>query len=72
MDATTCQIMAFHVGDRSQESGKELWAKIPLVYRDQAMFHTDQYAVYTGVIPAEQHRAITKNARKTQSHRAVQ
>ena len=31
----------------------------------QATFHTDQYAVYKGVIPAEQHRAITKHARKT-------
>ena len=28
-------------------------------------FHTDQYEVYKGVIPAEQHRAITKQARKT-------
>ena len=65
MDATTRQIIAFHVGDRSGESGKELWAKIPLVYREHAMFHTDQYAVYQGVIPAGQHRAITKNARKT-------
>ena len=36
-----------------------------LVYREQATFHTDQYAVYKGVIPAGQHRAITKNARKT-------
>jgi insertion element IS1 protein InsB len=35
------------------------------VYREQATFHTDQYDVYTGVIPAEQHRAITKKARKT-------
>ena len=44
---------------------KTLWAKIPLVYREQATFHTDQYDVYKGVIPAEQHRAITKKARKT-------
>ena len=65
MDATTRQIIAFHVGDRSGESGKELWANIPTVYREQATFHTDQYAVYTGVIPAAQHRAITKKARKT-------
>ena len=65
MDATTRQIIAFHVGDRRGESGKALWARIPLVYREQAMFHTDQYAVYKGVIPAEQHRAITKKARKT-------
>jgi insertion element IS1 protein InsB len=65
MDATTRQIIAFHVGDRSGESGKALWANIPLVYREQATFHTDQYDVYKGVIPAEQHRAITKHARKT-------
>jgi insertion element IS1 protein InsB len=65
MDATTRQIIAFHVGDRSRESGKELWANIPRVYREQATFHTDQYAVYKGVIPAGQHRAITKQARKT-------
>jgi insertion element IS1 protein InsB len=65
MDAKTRQIIAFHVGDRSRESGKELWANIPTVYREQATFHTDQYEVYKGVIPAEQHRAITKKARKT-------
>jgi len=65
MDATTWQIIAFRVGDRSDKSGKALWATIPLVYREQATFHTDQYAVYQGVIPAAQHRAITKKARKT-------
>ena len=52
-------------GIGSGESGKALWANIPLVYREQATFHTDQYDVYKGVIPAEQHRAITKKARKT-------
>src|SRR5918992_5634443 len=30
MDATTRQIIAFHVGDRSHASGKALWAHIPL------------------------------------------
>ena len=65
MDAATRQIIAFHVGDRRGESGKALWATIPLVSREQATFHTDQYEVYKGVIPAEQHRAITKKARKT-------
>jgi insertion element IS1 protein InsB len=65
MDATTRPILAFHVGDRSRASGKALWANMPMAYREQATFHTDQYAVYTGVIPAGQHRAITKQARKT-------
>lgn len=31
MDAATRQIIAFHVGDRSDKSGKALWANIPLV-----------------------------------------
>src|SRR5713101_5639430 len=65
MDAITRQIIAFHVGDRSRDSAKALWANVPLVYREQATFHTDQYDAYTGVIPAERHRAITKKARKT-------
>jgi insertion element IS1 protein InsB len=65
MDAKTRQSIAFHVGDRSRDSAKELWAKIPWVYREQATFHTDQYDAYRGVIPAERHKAITKQARKT-------
>ena len=65
MDKQTRQIMAFHVGDRSHESAKQLWANLPAVYRAQATFYTDQYAVYTGVIPAAQHKAITKHARTT-------
>ena len=34
-------------------------------YRQHATFYTDQYVVYAGVIPAAQHRAISKLARKT-------
>jgi insertion element IS1 protein InsB len=65
MDAATRQVLAFHVGDRSSQSAMALWEKIPAVYQEQAMFYTDQYAVYTGVIPLTRHRAISKLARKT-------
>ena len=65
MDASTRQVIAFHVGDRSQDSAEQLWANIPAVYREQAIFYTDQYTVSKGVIPPAQHRAITKLARKT-------
>jgi insertion element IS1 protein InsB len=65
MDATTRQIIAFHVGERSRDSAKALWANIPALYRDRATFHADQYEVYKGGIPAERHKAITKKARKT-------
>ena len=65
MDATTRQIMAFHVGDRSRASANALWAAIPAVYQAHATFHTAQFEVYRGVIPAERHKAITQQARKT-------
>src|SRR5262245_23134659 len=65
MDAKTRQVIAFHVGDRSRRSAKRLWEKIPVAYRQHAIFYTDQYVVYVGVIPAAQHRAISKLARKT-------
>jgi insertion element IS1 protein InsB len=42
MDATTRQVIAFHVGDRSQASAEQLWATLPAVYRERGMFYTDQ------------------------------
>jgi len=65
MDATTRQVIAFHVGDRSGQSAQALWEKIPAVYQEHALFYTDPYAVYSGVIPTAQHCAISKLARTT-------
>jgi insertion element IS1 protein InsB len=65
MDAKSRQVIAFHIGDRRRKSAMKLWAKIPLAYRQHAMFYTDQDVVYEGVIPPAQHRAIRKLARQT-------
>jgi len=65
MDATTRQVLAFHVGDRSGQSAQAVWEKLPAEDRERALFYTDHYAVYAGIIPAAQHRPITKLARKT-------
>ena len=65
LEVTTRQVIAFHVGDRSRQSAEQLWQNIPEVHRRQATFHTDLYAVYQGVIPSAQHRAISKQARHT-------
>ena len=35
------------------------------MYQERALFYTDQYEVYKGVIPSAQHRAISKLARRT-------
>jgi insertion element IS1 protein InsB len=65
MDRQTHQISAFHSGDRSRDSAKQVWANIPELYRNWALFSTDHYAAYTGVIPAAQHKPIGKYVRKT-------
>jgi insertion element IS1 protein InsB len=64
-DTTTRQVLAFHVGDRSGQSAETLWEKIPAVYQEHALFYTDHYAVYSGVIPSTQHHAISELARTT-------
>jgi IS1 family transposase len=56
--ATTRQVIAFHVGDRSGQSAQTLWEKIPTEYQEQAMFYTDQYAVYTGILPSFRGRVL--------------
>jgi len=65
MEKQTRQILAFHLGDRSRDRAKQLWANLPAVYRENATFYTDRYAAYLGVIPPAQHKAVTKYARKT-------
>src|SRR5262249_24266615 len=65
MDGKTRQIIAFHVGDRSHTSAEHLWAKMPQAYCQHATFYTEQYVVYEKVMPAAQHQAISKLARKT-------
>ena len=65
MATNTRQIIAFHVGDRRRESAKKRWATIPEAYRTHAIFYTDQYESYEGVIPSKQHRAVPKQAGKT-------
>ena len=65
LDARSRQILAFHIGDRSRRSARQLWDKLPAIYRQRATFYTDAYAPYSRVIPQARHRAIAKAARKT-------
>jgi insertion element IS1 protein InsB len=65
LDVGSRQVLAFHVGDRSRKSARQLWNQLPALYRKHATFYTDAYAPYGRVIPQAQHRVITKAARKT-------
>jgi IS1 family transposase len=72
MDATSRQVIAFHVGDRSRKSAQQLWSKIPLAYRQHATFYTDQYVVYEGVIARCAAPGNQQTGAQNQSPRAVQ
>ena len=65
IDVNSRQIIAFHVGDRSGQSAKALWKSIPQGYRKHAMFYTDGWCAYEGVIPQNQHRVVKKQKRIT-------
>src|SRR5437588_9845482 len=54
-DTETRQVIAFFVGDRSRESARRLWQRIPAAYRERATFYSDDWEAYKGVIPAERH-----------------
>ena len=60
LDAKTRHVIAFHVGDRSKNSARQLWDKIPDAYRKHATFNTDLYDSYVGIIPEQQHRRAIK------------
>lgn len=65
MDLSTRQIVAFHVGDRSRNSARALWNKLPIRFQQQALFYTDLYESYVGIIPPHQHVPVTKDSGKT-------
>jgi insertion element IS1 protein InsB len=65
LDVATKQVLAFYVGDRSASSARELWRRIPQVYRDHATFYTDGLAAYKTVLPAKSHQVCAKSSGHT-------
>jgi IS1 family transposase len=57
----TRQVVAYFIGDRSRESCRKLWARIPAAYQRGRCF-TDFWEAYASVIPAEQHTAAGKES----------
>lgn len=62
LERRTRQIIALHIGDRSQESAKALWAKVPLEVKAQALVLTDCWDAYGLAIPVNQHVACEKQS----------
>lgn len=60
----TRQVVAYAFGDRSEETCRRLWERIPEDYR-LALCYTDFWEAYRRVIPAEQHVAVGKESGET-------
>jgi len=61
LDAETKQVIAFFVGDRSENGAQALWDRIPDRYKNNAIFYTDLYESYKCVIPEDQHEPVEKH-----------
>ncbi len=62
LERRTRQIIALHIGNRSQSSAQALWAQVPPVIKAQALILTDHWEAYALAIPAEQHIACSKQS----------
>ncbi len=60
----TRQVVAYAIGDRSEQTCRRLWEAIPAAYRSGHCF-TDFWAAYQAVIPEEQHTAVGKETGET-------
>lgn len=65
LDADSREIIGVHVGDRSAKSARALWASLPAVYRQCAVFYTDDWDAYQGVLPRTRHQMVSKDSGQT-------
>jgi IS1 family transposase len=60
LDAETREILAVYVGDRSEESARQLWLALPPVYRQCAVCYTDFWEAYQAIFPDKRHQPVDK------------
>lgn len=65
LDVQTREIIGMHIGSRGRESAQALWESLPPLYRQCAVFYTDEWEAYRGVLPAKRHQVVTKQSGQT-------
>jgi insertion element IS1 protein InsB len=58
------QVVAFVIGNRSEQTCRRLWEAIPEAFR-LAHCYTDFWKAYANVLPVEQHTAVGKESGQT-------
>jgi IS1 family transposase/transposase-like protein len=65
LERRTGQVVAVHIGDRSEKSAAALWQKLPPEVKANALILTDHWEAYALAIPAHQHTACGKGSGQT-------
>ena len=65
MERDSRRIVGLHMGDRSEDSARSLWASLPLIYRQCAVSYTDFWGAYAAVFPSQRHQAVGKESGQT-------
>jgi insertion element IS1 protein InsB len=60
----TRQVVAYAIGDRSEQTARRLWERIPAATQ-KSLCYTDFLRSYTEVLPAGRHRAVGKGSGET-------
>ena len=60
----TRQVVAFYVGDRSEESCRALWALVPSSYK-QSILYSDYWKAYEKVLKEHKHTSVGKHTGQT-------
>jgi len=64
MNRETREIVASACGDRSENTCRILWDRVPSAYKETIVF-SDYWSAYRAVIPSEQQRPVGKETRET-------
>ena len=64
MNRETREIVAYACGDRSEDTCRILWDRVPSDYKEAIVF-SDHWNAYQAVIPSEQHRPVGKETGET-------
>jgi len=60
----TRQVVAYYIGDRSEQSYRNLWKRIPLTYRKLSSY-SDFWKAYEQVFSSETHQSVGKENGET-------
>lgn len=60
----TRQVVAYYIGDRSEESCHQLWQRVPQAYKGCSSY-SDFWSAYQKVLPVESHHSVGKESGQT-------